>query len=73
MNCPQCGGKSPIADTKKAGKDQVERRRRCQNCGLVFETLSEERLVAQGVKPFIRTSARYRDVGVGKERGTRYG
>jgi transcriptional regulator NrdR family protein len=60
VNCPKCGGESKITDTEKAGVNKVEQRRRCLACGLVFQNFVEKTLGEIGVKPFIRTSARYR-------------
>lgn len=51
MNCPECGGKSTVADSV-AENDFVYRRRRCKVCGEVFyteETISEDVLFTRSM------------------------
>jgi transcriptional regulator NrdR family protein len=62
MKCPRCGSRAPVIDTQRVPflEGQVNRVRQCVGCGNIFHTFAEERIVA-GEKPFIRTSARYRE------------
>jgi transcriptional regulator NrdR family protein len=62
MKCPRCRNRAPVIDTERVPflEGQVNRVRQCVGCGNVFHTFAEEKIV-DGAKPFIRTSARYRE------------
>ena len=39
MNCPRCGGKAVVVDSRKYPTGEVRRRRKCGSCGHRFSTL----------------------------------
>lgn len=39
MNCPRCGGKAVVVDSRQYPTGEVRRRRKCGSCGHRFSTL----------------------------------
>lgn len=39
MNCPRCGGKAVVVDSRQYPTGEVRRRRKCGRCGHRFSTL----------------------------------
>ena len=39
LNCPICGGKTKVIDTRHTSNNETYRKKRCENCGEIFFTL----------------------------------
>ena len=42
MNCPKCGGKTSVTDSREFDPEFTMRKRKCKDCGYKFETREYE-------------------------------